>query len=151
LVEFRQYRPVVPAATVEPGGWALTNYPSVFSSTVAAREVAVTVVGRPLVLRVRPTNFHWEFGDGESFDTVKPGNRYDADKIDTVEQIEQFCDVTHRYGAVGVVRGFVTVTFGATYSFDGGAPQDIPGSITATSPGFSLEVKQARGQHISDE
>ncbi|HEX3732702.1 MAG TPA: hypothetical protein VHU91_07270, partial [Mycobacteriales bacterium] len=33
LVEFRQYRPVVPAATVEPGGWALTNYPSVFSST----------------------------------------------------------------------------------------------------------------------
>ncbi|MGH3426241.1 MAG: hypothetical protein ACRDQZ_01480, partial [Mycobacteriales bacterium] len=151
LVEFRQYKPKVPVPTIEPGEWALTNYPSVFSSAVAARDVVVTVVGRRLVLHVRPTNFHWDFGDGATLNTTKPGNRYDADKIDTVEQLEKFCDVTHRYTATGAVHGSLTVTFDATYSFDGGPPHDIPGSITATSPAFTLDVKQARGQHVSGE
>ncbi len=148
LVEFRKYRPEVAAPTIEPGGWALTNYPSVFSSSVVQRDVPLALLGQSLVLRVSPTNYRWNFGDGESLDTTKPGNRYDPVKINRIEEIEKFCDVTHRYRSVGWVRGRLTVTFGATYSFHGGPFESIPGTISASSPEFAFTVSQARGELI---
>ncbi|MGI8648237.1 MAG: hypothetical protein DLM55_01675 [Acidimicrobiales bacterium] len=148
LVEFRKYRPEVGAPTIEPGGWALTNYPSVFSSSVVQRDVPLSLLGQSLVLRVSPTNYRWDFGDGESLDTTKPGNRYDPVKINRIEEIEKLCDVTHRYRSVGRVRGRLTVTFGATYSFHGGPFEPIAGTISASSPEFSFLVSQARGELI---
>ena len=69
----------------------------------------VTLLGQVVQLHIVPSQFAWQFGDGESLVTAEPGSAYPD------------LDVTHRYLKKGKVAPSVDTTYTAEFRVNGGA------------------------------
>jgi hypothetical protein len=125
--------PVPPSELeVEPAnGRTLVNFDTNFFTATKPFDAAVTLLGQQVSLHIVPSQFGWQFGDGSSLITDRPGAPYPQ------------LDVTHSYLAKGRVAPSVDTTYTAQFSVGGGPWQDVPGSVTIAGAPVDLEVLTA--------
>ncbi|WP_448615840.1 hypothetical protein [Modestobacter sp. URMC 112] len=120
------------ATQQQPPGNGLVGLPVIFFTTGPTTETfTVDIRGFDVDITARATGFAWHTGDGTSLTTTDPGAPYPRQTI------------THDYRA-GTYTAFLTTTWGATYSVDGGASADVPGTTTTDGPQVTFAVLQAR-------
>lgn len=119
-------------SVTQPGDKTLVNFDTIFFAEADGFTRTVSILGRSVRLDVSPESFRWEFGDGTSATTATAGAPYPSK------------DVVHRYADARVtVQHRVVVTWGATWSLDGGAPRPVAGTVTTTGPATALRVAEA--------
>lgn len=116
----------------QPAAKTLVNFDTIFHVEAEPLDRTLTLLGQRVELAIRPSEFRWEFGDGEVLTTTTPGAPYPSRAI------------THRYLDADVtVRAEVAVTWTARWRLNGGAWADVPGSVTTVGPPAVLRVVEA--------
>lgn len=119
-------------SVTQPGDKTLVNFDTVFFARADGFSRTVSILGRSVRLDIAPEAFRWEFGDGTAATTRTAGAPYPSK------------DVVHRYADARVtVRHRVVVTWGATWSLDGGPSRPVAGTVTTTGPTTALRVAEA--------
>ncbi|MDP9428209.1 MAG: hypothetical protein M3Q47_04735, partial [Actinomycetota bacterium] len=75
--------------------------------------------------------FTWHTGDGTELTSTEPGAPYPDHSVE------------HDYRS-GTYTAGLTVTWNATFTVDGSAPADVPGTTTTVGPTVTFDVLQAR-------
>ncbi|MDT0201090.1 hypothetical protein [Nocardioides sp. AE5] len=131
---------VIPASAVvvqPPGGVTLVNLETLFRTEAAPFEESVSLLGRQVVLRIRPVEFVWHPGDGSSFSTTSPGRVFEKGRPMSDYVSHTYPDVHEQ------VMVSVDVVWAAEYSVDGGPFLPVAGTVTTSGPGVGLQVKEA--------
>ncbi|MCW2677947.1 MAG: uncharacterized protein JWR70_2987, partial [Modestobacter sp.] len=116
----------------QPPGNALVGLPVIFfTDSPTTQTFTVDIRGFAVVINAGATRFTWHTGDGSTLTTTDPGSPYPHQTV------------THDYSS-GTYTAYLTTTWGATYSVDGGAAADVPGSTTTDGPPVTFTVLQAR-------
>ncbi|MGN6250896.1 MAG: hypothetical protein ACTHNS_03680 [Marmoricola sp.] len=132
LTAFRRIPLPAPATFVQPAGTTLVNLDTIFHTDAAGLERTVTLLGQSVHLIIRPSAFHWTFGDGTDTTTTTPGAAYPSK------------DITHRYlDAHTTVHTHVTITWSADYTVDGGPSRPVPGTAQTTGTDTALRIAEA--------
>ncbi|WP_372730184.1 hypothetical protein [Nocardioides sp.] len=119
-------------AVQPPDGRTLVNFETNFFTEQAPFTRTLRLLGQRVDLRIRPSEFHWVFGDGATRSTADPGAPY-PDLL-----------VTHRYGRSGRVGPRVDTTYAAEFRVNGGPWRPVNGTVTIPGSPASLRVVTAR-------
>lgn len=115
-----------------PDGQTLINFDTnFFTDNTRPTTQTVTLLGQRVTIEATPTEYGWHFGDGGSQTTRSPGAAYPD------------LDVTHDYSESGRVAPSVDTTYSGRFRVNGGAWQQIPGSLTVTGDPVALRVRSA--------
>ncbi len=120
-----------PTPSIQPARRTLVNLDTIFSAPQAPLTRTVTLLGQRVTLRIRPTRWVWEYGDGHSATTTTGGAAYPNKTI------------AYRYQRAAKVQPRVSITWAATYRINGGASQPVAGTVTTTGPSALLRVLEA--------
>ena len=120
-----------PTPSIQPARRTLVNLDTIFSAPQAPLTRTVTLLGQRVTLRIRPTRWVWEYGDGHSATTTTGGAAYPNKTI------------AYRYQRAAKVQPRVSITWAATYRINGGASQPVAGTVSTTGPSASLRVLEA--------
>jgi hypothetical protein len=116
----------------QPDTKTLVNFETIFYTEAGPFTRTLTLLGQQVDLDITPSTFHWVFGDGASEDTQTAGAPYPAKEI------------VHRYlDAHVTVRHHLEITWSARYRMNGGAWQDVPGTVTRSGTETALRVSEA--------
>ena len=118
----------------QPPGDGLSGLPVIFYTDEPTTETfTVDIRGFDVVIDAGATAFTWNTGDpaDPTITTDHPGAPYPNETI------------THEYPS-GSYTASLTVTWGATFTVDGSAPANVPGTTTTTGPPETFQVLQAR-------
>ena len=118
----------------QPPGNGLSGLPVIFYTDEPTTETfTVDIRGFEVVITAGATSFTWNTGDPAqpTITTDHPGAPFPDHTI------------THAYSS-GTYTASLTVTWGATFTVDGSAPADVPGTTTTTGPSETFDVLQAR-------
>jgi hypothetical protein len=144
----------VPKPTVglaPPGGRTLVNEQTVmWVDTVADRDLdTVTLLGMYRVaLRIHVHSVSWTFGDGDSDVTDGPGTPYRAgEHCKTATCPGHF---GHTYASTGSMTIRAQVVWSGQFSVNGGAWQDIDGTVTGPEQAAGVVVVEGRGVLVPD-
>jgi hypothetical protein len=117
----------------QPPGDGLSGLPVIFyTDSPTTQTFTVDIRGFTVVIEATAERFTWHTGDatGEVVST-DPGAPYPNQTIE------------HPYRS-GTYTAHLTVTWGATFTVDGSAPADVPGTTTTDGPPVTFDVLQAR-------
>lgn len=115
----------------QPPGNALVGLPVIFyTDSPTSQNFTVTIRGFTVTIVATATKYTWHTGDGTDLTTTEPGAPYPDQTI------------THDYSS-GAYTASLTTTWGATFSIDGGARADVPGTTTTDGPPVTFRVLQA--------
>ena len=116
----------------QPPGEALVGLPVIFfTDSPTTQTFTVDIRGFDVVITARATSFTWTTGDGTTLTTTDPGAPYPDQTI------------THDYTS-GTYTATLTTTWGGTFTVDGGAAADVPGTTTTDGTPTTFTVRQAR-------
>ncbi|TFV74425.1 hypothetical protein E4P39_13135 [Blastococcus sp. CT_GayMR19] len=118
----------------QPPGNGLSGLPVIFyTDSPTTQTFTVDVRGFTVVIEARATQYTWHTGDPASPAVVStdPGRPYPNETVE------------HDYRS-GTYTASLTVTWGATFSINGSAPQNVPGTTTTDGPPVTFDVLQAR-------
>ena len=130
-----------PGVTVQPnGGRALIHMPTIYYATdVETRGFSARVIGQVVDLAVRPISYEWDFGDGSGWAGDDPGAPYPDYTV-------------HRtFDTLGTFTATLTTTWSGVYRVDGGAWQDIDGTVQTTSSADPVETVERRTHLLRPE
>jgi len=96
-----------------------------------AQTFTVDIRGFAVVIVATASTYTWHTGNGTDLTTDDPGRPYPDETI------------THDYRA-GTYTASLTTTWSATFSVNGGASADVPGTTTTDGPPVTFTVLQAR-------
>ena len=134
-----------------PGGKTLVNLQTVlWADTPADRGLGtVTLLGTYRVaLRVHVQRVAWAFGDGATEIADGPGLPYrKGEHCTTVTCPGHF---GHVYATTGTMRITSQVSWSGQYSVNGGAWQDVAGTVDGPAATAQVTVLQARGVLVAD-
>jgi hypothetical protein len=134
-----------------PGGKTLVNLQTVlWADTPADRGLGtVTLLGTYRVaLRVHVQQVAWAFGDGATEVADGPGLPYrKGEHCTTVTCPGHF---GHIYATTGTMTITERVTWSGQYSVNGGAWQDVAGTVKGPAATAQVTVLQARGVLVAD-
>jgi hypothetical protein len=115
----------------QPPGSGLSGLPVIFfTDGPTTQTFTVTIRGFTVDITATATSFTWHTGDGADLTTTDPGAPYPDQTI------------THDYRS-GSYTAFLTTTWGATFSVNGGASAPVQGTTTTDGPPVSFTVLQA--------
>jgi hypothetical protein len=116
----------------QPPGNGLAGLPVVFhTDSPTTQRFTVDVRGYSVVIDARAQRYTWHTGDGPPITSTDPGRPYPGHAAE------------HEYDS-GTYTSRLTVTWGATYTVDGSAPADVPGTTTTEGPPVTFTVLEAR-------
>lgn len=116
----------------QPAGKTLVNFDTIFHAQAEPFTASVTLLGQRVDLRIRPSSYRWEFGDGTTTTTESGGAAYPSKEI------------VHRYAkAHTTVEHRVVITWSATFRVNGGPERPVPGTVTRAGPVTSLRISEA--------
>jgi len=117
----------------------LVNFPTIFSAGAEPFRRNVRLLGRTVQLKIWPSSFWWDFGDGHTLSSADGGQRYETG-------LPMSAYITHEYADAGVtVRPQVDATYSAEFSLDGGRTwTPVGGTVTIDGAPASLRVVEAR-------
>jgi hypothetical protein len=134
-----------------PVGWigphlSLVNVQEIlWTPTTNERNLGtVTIVGRPVALRIRLAHTNWTFGDGTTDTTTDLGQPYDQTHPCPTKQCPGYYG--HTYTTAGPHTIGLSVTWTADFSLDGGTTWTTiaGGPITGPTANATITLKQAR-------
>ncbi|MCA0146186.1 hypothetical protein [Blastococcus sp. LR1] len=133
VFRFFQTLPLPQLATrQQPPGDALVGLPVIFfTDSPTTQTFTVDIRGFTVTITAGATAFTWHTGDGTDLTTTDPGAPYPDHTV------------THDYRS-GTYTASLTTTWGATFSVDGGASVEVPGTTTTEGPPVTFDVLQAR-------
>ena len=115
----------------QPPGNALAGLPVVFYTDGPTTETfTVDIRGFTVDIVATASAFTWDTGDGTVLQTTDPGAPYPNHTI------------SHDYRS-GTYTASLTTTWSGTFSVDGGATADVPGTTTTDGPPATFTVLQA--------
>nr|WP_245195269.1 hypothetical protein [Kocuria subflava] len=133
-------------SVVEPAPHTLVNYNTNVYAEATAQEFTTTLAGYPVTVRVYPTEYTWDYGDGATLGpTQLTGYPLDEDQWDTPT------DTSHRYTDTGDVQVTLSTTFEGEYSVAGGPWLAVDGTSTVTSTPVELSVWRAKVRNYADD
>ncbi|MBE7195274.1 MAG: hypothetical protein INR66_22700 [Gordonia polyisoprenivorans] len=139
---------LIPKAAVglAPHGTTLVNIETVMWADAPRHQALapVTILGKRVVVSLVLEKVDWRFGDGKSENGGPAGKPYD-DKHDPCKSRQCTQYFGHVYERTGKVTVAATATWHASFTVDGGATVDIPGTIDGPQATADIAVKQARG------
>jgi hypothetical protein len=117
----------------QPPGDGLAGLPVIFyTDSPSTQTFTVDIRGFTVVIEATAEQFTWHTGDATGqIVTTHPGAPYPDETIE------------HLYRS-GTYTARLTVTWGATFTVDGSAPVDVPGTTTTDGPPVTFDVLQAR-------
>jgi hypothetical protein len=117
----------------QPPGDGLAGLPVIFyTDSPTTQTFTVDIRGFTVVIQAAAEQFTWHTGDATGqIVTTDPGRPYPDQTIE------------HPYRS-GTYTARLTVTWGATFSVDGSAAADVPGTTTTDGPPVTFDVLQAR-------
>jgi hypothetical protein len=116
----------------QPPGNGLVGLPVIFyTDSPTTQTFTVDIRGFTVDIVAGATAFTWHTGDGSDITSTDPGRPYPDQTV------------THDYSS-GTYTAFLTTTWGATFSVDGGASAPVPGTTTTDGPPVTFDVLQAR-------
>ena len=117
----------------QPPGDGLSGLPVIFyTDSPTTQTFTVDVRGFNVVITATAEQFTWHTGDATGrLVTTDPGRPYPEQTIE------------HSYRS-GTYTAHLTVTWGATFTVNGSAPADVPGTTTTDGPPVTFDVLQAR-------
>ncbi|CAA9218105.1 MAG: hypothetical protein AVDCRST_MAG57-442, partial [uncultured Blastococcus sp.] len=116
----------------QPPGDGLVGLPVIFyTDGPITQTFALNIRGFTVDIVAGATAFTWHTGDGTAMTTTDPGAPYPGQTI------------THDYRS-GTYTAYLTTTWGATFSVNGGASVAVPGTTTTDGPPVTFAVLQAR-------
>jgi hypothetical protein len=117
----------------QPPGDGLTGLPVIFyTDSPTTQTFTVDIRGFDVVIQATAEQFTWHTGDTTGHITsTDPGRPYPDQTIE------------HAYKS-GTYTAHLTVTWGATFTVNGSAPADVPGTTTTDGPPVTFDVLQAR-------
>jgi hypothetical protein len=119
-------------AVTQPADKTLVNFDTIFYVQAEPLRRTLTLLGQRVELAITPSTFRWVHGDGTTAVTHTPGAAYPAK------------DIVHRYQqAHVVVRQHVEIVWTARWRLNGGAFQDVPGTVTTVGPDTPLRIAEA--------
>jgi hypothetical protein len=102
-------------------------------STASQTTEAGELLGWPIEVRFTPVAYSWSFGDGAASVSSVPGSSWGSRQFSPTA-------TSHVYELSGDYRVGLTVTYEASYRFDGGAFLSLPGQITRSGGERIVEV-----------
>jgi hypothetical protein len=115
----------------QPPGNALAGLPVVFyTDGPTTQTFTVDIRGFTVDIVATASAFTWDTGDGTVLQTTDPGAPYPDHTI------------SHDYRS-GTYTASLTTTWSGTFSVDGGATADVPGTTTTNGPPATFTVLQA--------
>jgi len=117
----------------QPPGNGLTGLPVIFyTDSPTTQTFTVDIRGFEVVIEATAEQFTWNTGDATGqIVTTDPGAPYPGQTIE------------HSYRS-GTYTAYLTVTWGATFTVNGSAEADVPGTTTTDGPPVTFDVLQAR-------
>ena len=117
---------------VQPANKTLVNFDTIFYTTARPFNRDITLLGQTVHLRITPSRFTWDHGDGTTAVTDSPGAKSPAKEI------------VHRYQDAHVtVRHHLSIRWSARWRLAGGSWQDVNGTATSTGPTSTLRISEA--------
>jgi hypothetical protein len=145
-------KPVAIGTAPPPGKSVLVNTQWIaWLPTAADKNLGtVTLLGvYRVALRIHLDHVRWDYGDSTTTTTQTPGKVYDHvhDRCHTA-----LCPdyLGHVYTAAGTFSARATITWTGQYSVNGGAWQDVPGTVTVVAPLMPVTVIEARSVLVPD-
>jgi hypothetical protein len=115
----------------QPPGNALVGLPVIFYTDSPDTQVfTVDIRGFTVAITARVQRYTWHTGDGADVTSTDPGAPYPHQTV------------THDYRS-GSYTASLTVTWGATFTVDGGPVTDVPGTTTTDGPPVTFAVLEA--------
>jgi hypothetical protein len=119
------------ATQQQPPGNALVGLPVIFyTDSPITQTFTVNIRGFTVDIVAGATGFTWHTGDGADVSSTSPGAPYPNQTV------------THDYRS-GSYTAYLTTTWGATFSVNGGARIAVPGTTTTDGPPVTFTVLQA--------
>jgi hypothetical protein len=116
----------------QPPGNGLVGLPVIFyTDSPTTQTFTVDIRGFTVVIDAVAEGYTWHTGDGTDLTSDGPGAPYPHQTV------------TYDY-ASGSYTAYLTTTWGATFTVDGAAAADVPGTTTTDGPPVSFDVLQAR-------
>jgi hypothetical protein len=117
----------------QPPGDGLTGLPVIFyTDSPTTQTFTVDIRGFSVVIEATAEQFTWHTGDSTGqITSTDPGRPYPDHTIE------------HSYRS-GTYTAYLTVTWGATFTVNGSAPADVPGTTTTDGPPVTFDVLRAR-------
>jgi hypothetical protein len=120
------------ATSQQPPGNGLVGLPVVFwTDGPTTQTFTVDIRGFSVDIVATASAFTWDTGDGTVLTTADPGAPWPDHTV------------SHEYRS-GTYAASLTTTWSGTFSVDGGASADVPGTTTTAGPPVSFSVVQAR-------
>ncbi|MCW2704440.1 MAG: hypothetical protein JWQ37_2435 [Blastococcus sp.] len=118
----------------QPPGNGLSGLPVIFyTDSPTTQTFTVDIRGFTVVIQATAEQYTWHTGDPRTpvVTSTEPGHAYPDQTIE------------HSYRS-GTYTASLTVTWGATFTVNGGAPADVAGTTTTDGPPVTFDVLQAR-------
>ena len=134
-----------------PGGRTLVNEQTVlWADTPADRNLGTVTLLRifRVGLRVHVDHVDWDFGDGHTDVTATPGAPYE--KGEHCKEVTCPGHYGHIYATTGDMTVGAQVSWTGQYAVNGGAWQDIDGTVTGPQQTAQVGVIEARGVLVPD-
>ncbi|WP_227077673.1 hypothetical protein [Clavibacter nebraskensis] len=138
LADVAQFVPRDASIRSQPNGWAIVGAPVNLFTDAAVQVVDGVLLGRPAQVRFVPVAFTWDHGDGTSTTVQGPG----ASWRELGQQDFTSTDTSHVYSSVGDRQVALTIAYSPSYRFDGGAWQQIPGTLPVQVGPVTIRVLQ---------
>lgn len=133
LSDVAQFAPGDASFVQEPAGWSLPLLPINVFSTAQGTTESGELLGWPIEVRFTPVAYRWSFGDGATRVSSSPGSSWGSRQFSTTA-------VSHVYELSGDYQVSHSVTYRASYRFDGGSFVSLPGEITRSGGQTTVEV-----------
>ena len=127
------FSPGSPQIRVEPGGWSIPRVPTnVFAAVGETREMG-ELLGYPIEILFQPVRYEWTYGDGARATLSEAGSAWGARQFSATA-------TSHVYARPGNYPLTLRVGFRASYRFNDGAFESIPGLVWRDSGARSVTV-----------
>ncbi len=136
--DFQRFVVVKGETVIDPPERTLVNVDTIFSTPTNAPVTLdpITLLGRRVVITIKPETYTWHFGDGTTRTTTTPGR-------------PRVKDVAHVYRRAAAVSPYVVISWSGTFTVDGSEALTVQGRATTTGPGTPLRVLTAQSELVA--
>jgi hypothetical protein len=139
LDDIASFRPAVGSDHTEPDGWTVVGLHTNFYSDARTHTVEGTLLGAPASVRFTPRSWTWDYGDGSTRTSARPGASWSALGVPEFEQTA----TSHVYATAATATVRLTIGFGAEYRLAGGEWTPIAGTLAVPAPPVALTARAA--------
>jgi hypothetical protein len=140
LADLASFRPATPSLSGQPAGFAVAGMPANLVAAASVQDIPGTVLDWDVTVRFTPVAFEFTHGDGTT--TVHDTGGATWDQLGQAQFTPT--PTSHVYRHRGTYAVAVTVRYAASVNFGTGTWQPVPGHVTATTGGYTVQVLEAR-------